>query len=81
MRNIETYEAMLPAEPCVGTVMLDKDGCVWQRKDELVVPRNDGTSSRKFLAGWYAIKQAEYSSGPWSWAELLVQAGPLKRLT
>lgn len=81
MRNLETYEATLPAEPPVGTVMLDKDGCVWQRKEELVVPRNDGTSSRKFLEGWYAVKQADYSSGALGWAELLVQVGPLKRLT
>lgn len=63
------YEAEIPPEPPVGTVVLDKEGLAWQR-----------ISMRKPYPCWVAA-QMDFGGGRTNyWPKLLMEGGPLKEL-
>lgn len=79
MPNYETYEAKLDPEPSIGSVMLDKDGNVWQHCDETTV--TVGLGPRVYLAGWRTINlDMDQPRDGWRWGDLLVNWGPLRLL-
>lgn len=79
-RNYETYEARLDPEPPPGSVMLDKDGNVWQRCGETTVMVGQGP--RVYSAGWRTIglDDRPQPRDGWRWGDLLVNWGPLRLL-